>query len=138
MTHHLPSLQLRQDVRPVAIPGKHKRLKSGVCAYCARRVFPGNSQEARNDPNCRATRDHVEPQLLGTGMLRDGNLVIACRECNEIKGHYPVEPFLFFLKAHKGTPRFNAVEFRRFIYELALAGFAAAIAVAESERRAAA
>jgi hypothetical protein len=120
-----------------AIPGKKKRMQAGVCAYCERRVFPNNHVEARNNPACRATRDHVEPQLLGSTKPRDENLVVACYECNSVKGHYPLEPFLFFLRAHKGTPKFNVVEFRRFIYGLTMAGFVAAKAVAENDRRAA-
>lgn len=119
------------------IPGKNKRLKAGICAYCQRKVFPGGSHQAINNPACRATRDHVEPQLIGSTKPRDQNLVIACQECNSVKGHYPVEPFLFFLRAHKGTPKFNPVDFRRFVYELTMAGFVAAKAVAEDSRRAA-
>ncbi|MCJ2085051.1 hypothetical protein MKK88_03450, partial [Methylobacterium sp. E-005] len=43
---------------------------------------------------------------------------------------YPLEPFMFFLAAYRGTPKFNMGEFRRFVYDLTLAGFKAARVVA--------
>lgn len=117
------------------IPGKGKRLRAGVCAYCDRRVFPNSSPEARANPACRATRDHIEPRLVKGNADRDQNLVIACLACNRIKAHYPLEPFMFFLHTHKGTPKFNATEFQRFIYDLTLAGFKMARRVAIEARK---
>jgi hypothetical protein len=116
------------------IPGKKRKLSRGVCAYCDRRVFPANSPEAKANKACQATRDHIEPQLLGTVRDRNENLVIACFECNSIKGHYPLEPFMFFLAAYRGTPKYNMLEFRRFVYDLTLAGFKAARVVALAHR----
>lgn len=108
---------------------RHRLARSGACAYCERPVFPAGSPEVRADPTCQATKDHVLPQIWhdsGNGVRSVANSVTACVGCNGVKGHYPEEPFRFFLAETRGTPRFNHAEFRRLIFGLALAGFKAA------------
>jgi hypothetical protein len=93
-------------------------------------VYPAGSPEALADRGVLATKDHVYPQIFKTEADRrvrqSINIVTACQACNSVKGHYPPEPFKFFVKHCRGTPRFTHGEFRKFIYGLALAGFRAA------------
>lgn len=113
-------------------------MSGGKCHYCGTRVHPPGSQEAIANPNCRATRDHVLPQFFRAtdAEVIDGqpNVVVACNLCNNVKGGYPAEPFRFFLVATRGTARFNNVEFKKFIFGLALAGFRVAHRDALSRR----
>jgi hypothetical protein len=44
-------------------------------------------------PSGDLTLDHVEPRMRG-GDHSEGNLVTACRACNELKGHLPAWSFL--------------------------------------------
>jgi len=103
---------------------------TGRCAYCASPVYPAGSAEALNNPNAMATRDHVVPQFFATScndrIYAPTNKVVACRLCNSVKGGYPADIFRFYLAETRGTPRFNATEFKRFIFGLALAGYHAA------------
>ena len=46
------------------------------CSYCDRKIT-----------FAQATLDHVMPQVLG-GKSDRGNLVLACKKCNEKKGFY--------------------------------------------------
>lgn len=52
------------------------------CVYCAE-TFPEE----------QLTLDHVEPRMRG-GDHSEGNLVTACRPCNERKGSLPAWAFL--------------------------------------------
>ncbi|MEA1991482.1 MAG: HNH endonuclease signature motif containing protein [Thermodesulfobacteriota bacterium] len=51
----------------------HQKCAKGVCFYCGGRVGPSN-----------LTMDHVVPLIRG-GKSVKGNLVPACRECNNKK-----------------------------------------------------
>lgn len=113
------------------------RLPASSCAYCGRRTFPGNSLEAKANPKCISTRDHIVPQIMGSKALLPANVVVACKGCNEIKGHAPAEPFRYFVAQYHGTSKFTHAHFHRFIHDLTLAGFVAARAVAIAERRSA-
>lgn len=50
-----------------------RRLAKGVCHYCGRRTAPGN-----------LTMDHIVPIARG-GCSTKGNVVPACKECNNKK-----------------------------------------------------
>lgn len=52
------------------------------CVYCAE-SFPGEM----------LTLDHVEPRMRG-GDQSEGNLVAACKACNQLKGSLPAWAFL--------------------------------------------
>jgi hypothetical protein len=60
------------------------RLHGGYCFYCKQAI-------ARGDKNAFSV-DHVEPTALG-GASHLGNLVIACKPCNQKKGHQPLDSF---------------------------------------------
>ena len=109
----------------------HVRVKSrDACKWCGSAVFPAGSSDAIAHPNQRATRDHVRPQFFRTlsckAVDHTDNIVVSCALCNNVKGGYPHEPFVFFLKATRGTPLFSPAEFKKFIFGLSLAGFKAA------------
>jgi hypothetical protein len=103
---------------------------AGKCHYCGSRIYPPGSTEAIANPQARATKDHVLPQFFRSTDADEieskQNIVPACNLCNNVKGGYPAEPFEFFLRETRGTARFNNVEFKKFIFGLALAGFRAA------------
>lgn len=96
-----------------------------TCLYCnvaVHRLMHGFNQY---DPKTRKTKDHYYPQhIAGTDEVVNGmvNKVIACEECNQVKGHNPPEIFLVFVKAYKGTDQFTRRHFDKFCYMLALAG----------------
>lgn len=57
-----------------------RRCSAGICYYCGKRVRPGD-----------LTMDHIVPIIRG-GKSRKGNVVPACKECNNKKRHMlPVE-----------------------------------------------
>ncbi len=57
-----------------------RRCSAGICYYCGKRVSPGD-----------LTMDHIVPIIRG-GKSRKGNVVPACKECNNKKRHMlPVE-----------------------------------------------
>jgi len=57
-----------------------RRCSTGICYYCGKRVSPGE-----------LTMDHIVPIIRG-GKSRKGNVVPACKECNNKKRHMlPVE-----------------------------------------------
>ena len=65
-------------------------LQKGVCHYCEGRFPPQN-----------LTLDHIVPLARG-GMSRPGNLVAACRPCNQAKGlETPVEALFKALAAER-------------------------------------
>lgn len=60
-----------------------RRVQRGVCAYCGRAVGAGS-----------LTMDHVVPVARG-GRSVKGNVVAACKECNNKKQHLtPAEQLL--------------------------------------------
>jgi len=60
-----------------------RRVQRGVCAYCGRKVGAGE-----------LTMDHVVPVARG-GRSVKGNVVAACKECNNRKRHLtPAEQLL--------------------------------------------
>jgi 5-methylcytosine-specific restriction endonuclease McrA len=61
------------------------KLHGGTCFYCATKLDP--SKDA-----ALWTVEHVEPLALG-GTSHLGNLVIACKPCNQAKGHNPIDSF---------------------------------------------
>lgn len=53
------------------------------------------------------TFDHVVAEKWG-GLTAEGNLVVACAECNEIKGVFPLDLFAEFLE-RRGTGQKAAI-----------------------------
>lgn len=56
--------------------------ESGCCFYCDRLL-----------PYGVATMDHIKPKSQG-GKLEIGNIVLACRPCNQERGDYPAHIYL--------------------------------------------
>lgn len=73
----------------------------GHCYYCKRKVARGE-----------ATLEHRVPQSKG-GTLRDGNGVMACRECNESKGSMPEDVFRQGIAAQEKWSEARAEMWRR-------------------------
>jgi hypothetical protein len=107
------------------------------CHYCQRRVYPAGSHEVIAMPGCRATKDHVIPKSLGIVADEDRQrTVIACEDCNNIKGDAPVDQFVFWLaQGIKGERSKRARHFREFRALLSVAGFEAAKREALQARR---
>lgn len=61
------------------------KLHGGQCFYCKITVLAGSISP-------EWTLDHVEPSALG-GNDHLGNLVVACKSCNQKKGHQPIDSF---------------------------------------------
>ena len=99
----------------------------GKCHYCGFSVYPIGSAEALENPYVQRTRDHVKPAVQGYGLA--GNMVIACRGCNEIKGPHPARVFEYFMR-HTTARTFHQKKnpFNEFCYELAEFGLIASIA----------
>jgi len=99
----------------------------GKCHYCGFSVYPIGSAEALENPYVQRTRDHVKPAVQGYGLA--GNMVIACRGCNEIKGPHPARVFEYFMRHTKArTFHQKKAAFNEFCYELAEFGLIASIA----------
>ena len=57
-----------------------RKISTGICYYCERRVDPGE-----------LTMDHIVPLIRG-GKSTKGNLVPACKDCNNKKKYLlPIE-----------------------------------------------
>ena len=61
--------------------------RGGRCYYCGRMT---TTIDMHSD--LAATRDHLVPKSRG-GALLPRNLVLACRRCNELRGHSNAEAF---------------------------------------------
>jgi 5-methylcytosine-specific restriction endonuclease McrA len=61
------------------------KLHGGKCFYCPVVIAPASTSG-------EWTLDHVEPSALG-GSDHLGNLVVACKSCNQKKGHQPIDSF---------------------------------------------
>jgi len=74
----------------------NRRIQSGVCHYCHLEV--GREQ---------LTMDHVVPLSRG-GKSKKGNLVPACKECNNKKKHMvPMEWIEYLQSLDKSPPLFQ-------------------------------
>ncbi|WP_381421791.1 HNH endonuclease [Sphingorhabdus arenilitoris] len=60
------------------------KIHGGNCFYC--------NKAMKGEPSLDWTLDHVEPTVLG-GKSDLFNLVIACKPCNNKKGHQPIDAF---------------------------------------------
>lgn len=54
------------------------------CHWCGRSMI-GYANTSPSHP-LLVTRDHVIPQALHGGEEKEGNIVLCCRACNELKG----------------------------------------------------
>jgi 5-methylcytosine-specific restriction endonuclease McrA len=71
----------------------HERLSKGVCHYCGNRFAPDE-----------LTMDHIVPIVRG-GKSTRGNLVPACKECNNRKKYLlPVEWEEYLARQGGGQP----------------------------------
>jgi hypothetical protein len=105
-----------------------------ICHWCHRETFAMGSVAARSDPGVTRTRDHVIPKRFVKGVIGiEGNLVPACRHCNEIRGDAPYEVFRFFVDRADKRQRHNWRNlFETFRFELQRAGLKAAMRAAKS------
>ncbi len=67
----------------------HQKCAKGVCFYCGGRVGPSN-----------LTMDHVVPLIRG-GKSVKGNLVPACRECNNKKKYLLLMEWEEYINLHR-------------------------------------
>lgn len=63
---------------------KMLKRQKGCCAYCKRGLVISKNREAGKLKPNEATLDHVMPKH--SGWERAGNEVVACHECNHLKG----------------------------------------------------
>lgn len=82
------------------------------CHYCRRRVFgdspPGTPQQA--------TVDHMTPKAHG-GPDEPSNFVLACLECNRLKGDMAYETFIFIMRNKRDLTAPTLDEYRWSKYE---------------------
>lgn len=71
--------------------------QKGLCHYCHRSMVLGDGGDAQ------ATRDHVVPRAHGG--KQSGNLVAACRRCNEAKGAMTAQDFKSTYRPRVGAPK---------------------------------
>ena len=72
------------------------------CYYCNLRVIV---KSMRNEHTMLATRDHVVPKSRG-GTDAIANIVMACANCNGVKGSMTGTEFIYFLNTSKFHPTF--------------------------------
>lgn len=103
-------------------------LPSNRCHYCRCKVYPAHSMEVRHNPGCQSTKDHIIPRSLGVVPDEDRHrVVIACRDCNDIKADAPADQFVFWLRQEiRGGKTQRTKHFREFRALLSIAGFEAA------------
>lgn len=95
----MPALQQhRKDVH-AAKPRLERFVEThmGVCHYCERSV----SLEDFGD-GLIATRDHIIPVALN-GTNAQNNLVLACKRCNNLRGHSDYEAFRRLMQGESVT-----------------------------------
>jgi hypothetical protein len=63
---------------------------NGLCFWCGKKTLHPSSP-IHNNP-MYPTLDHVIPKAAG-GTLASGNIVVACKSCNSIRGLYNVTVF---------------------------------------------
>ena len=68
------------------------RRQDHLCAYCGLKTRLVKGKYKTRIRHLDATRDHVIPLKRG-GADNMSNLVMACKRCNELKGHRDVEVF---------------------------------------------
>lgn len=107
----------------------------GRCHYCSRDVYSAGSVEARANPNVLATRDHIFPTpVRGRAGAKAHQTITACRECNHLRGDAPYEVFAWFMRQHDDEQirKRTALgqEWRHLRFDLVIAGFKAASALA--------
>lgn len=66
----------------------------GMCTYCGIDMFPHGSPQARIDPHCQLSRDHIMPVSLGG---KGSRTVKACVGCNGMRGNANVAVFEYFM-----------------------------------------
>jgi 5-methylcytosine-specific restriction endonuclease McrA len=74
---------------------KKNRLLASKCWYCGRQLTRRTK-----------TRDHVLPRCMG-GLTQFGNIVPACRRCNEWKAAFMLDTFRLVFWLVTGTPIFH-------------------------------
>lgn len=62
------------------------------CRYCDRETLPPRPDGKAEFP-LTATIDHMIPRARGGGGADVGNVTLACRDCNELKGNMTVDEF---------------------------------------------
>lgn len=67
------------------------RAKNPNCYYCGRETLPAPTGDTPPAYPLTATIDHMIPASRGGGA--GANLVLACRDCNELKGDMTSEEF---------------------------------------------
>ncbi len=65
----------------------------GKCVYCRVPLVRGtHTPPGQREPGNTATLDHIKPHSQG-GFLKVGNVVLACRSCNNKRGAMPAHEF---------------------------------------------
>lgn len=85
--HHNPRLKQRNRMRAML------RREGSTCRYCSRTM---TTEMGRLHPSA-PTRDHYVPRGRG-GMDTLQNIVLACLECNGMKGHLLPDEFTAWLE----------------------------------------
>jgi 5-methylcytosine-specific restriction endonuclease McrA len=76
--------------------------RCNLCAYCGKRLHPGN-----------ATLDHRTPTSRGGSMFNERNLTLACEGCNQEKGNKTEKEYRKCsgkMQRHRSRPPSNPVE----------------------------
>jgi HNH endonuclease len=63
------------------------------CFYCERIMTPHRHQQGVSLPRSAPTKDHLEPRTYG-GPTTPRNLVIACSQCNGLRGEIDAMTFV--------------------------------------------
>jgi hypothetical protein len=59
----------------------------GLCFWCGQKTLDLNKRDTKNPLN--PTLDHVIPKAAG-GKKEEGNIVLACKACNDVRGQYNI------------------------------------------------
>lgn len=108
-------------------PLGHKSHQVGRCAHCGTMTYGHGTPEVRINPGCKATRDHIIPRATGLNAPgRPHATVLACEDCNQIRGDAPVDVFRFWLRKNTtgtGARKARMQAFRQFRLALEMCGF---------------
>jgi len=59
----------------------------GLCFWCGQKTLDLDKRDTKNPLN--PTLDHVIPKAAG-GKKEEGNIVLACKSCNDVRGQYNI------------------------------------------------
>lgn len=92
--------------------------KGQRCYYCGIELTRNNPKKGEQQNPTGITHDHLTPKCRGGEKTGGGNIVYACRQCNEDKHHLTLEEYRLVVAFRRGLVSRDAALGMRFWAEL--------------------